>query len=142
MRAHYKIHIWHAYCILVESATLIVLSCFVNRLRKMVSFELGKEIEKDVFFILSWTWDKEKLLSPHEESNLRPLNSVLWCSTTKPQSLYGEQGLPIFLIPYHISYHLSYLQNYFWIWKIGWCGRKLLNSHRTIPPLIKIYLEV
>ena len=30
--------------------------------------------------------------SPHEESNLRPLDSVLWCSTTEPQRLYGEQG--------------------------------------------------
>ena len=30
--------------------------------------------------------------SPHEESNLRPLDSVLWRSTTEPQRLYGEQG--------------------------------------------------
>ena len=37
----------------------------------MVSFELGKEIEKDVFFRLVRTWDKEKILSPHEESNFR-----------------------------------------------------------------------
>ena len=29
----------------------------------MVSFELGKEIEKDGFFILSRTWDKEKIMS-------------------------------------------------------------------------------
>ena len=27
----------------------------------------GKEIEKDVFFVLSREWDKEKILSPHEE---------------------------------------------------------------------------
>ena len=26
----------------------------------MVSFELGKEIKKDVFFIFSQVWDKEK----------------------------------------------------------------------------------
>ena len=26
----------------------------------MVSFELGKEIEKDVFFVFSLVWDKEK----------------------------------------------------------------------------------
>ena len=26
---------------------------------------------KDVFFVLSRAWDKEKILSPHEESNLR-----------------------------------------------------------------------
>ena len=31
-------------------------------------------IKKD-FFVLSWVWDKEKkILSPHEESNLRPLD--------------------------------------------------------------------
>ena len=32
---------------------MLLMSCFVNRIRKMVSFELGKEIEKDVFFLLS-----------------------------------------------------------------------------------------
>ena len=42
----------------------------------MVSFELSKEIKKDVF-ILSRAWDKEKILSPHEESNLRSLDSTL-----------------------------------------------------------------
>ena len=33
----------------------------------MVNFELGKEIEKDVFFhlVLSRAWDKENNLSPH-----------------------------------------------------------------------------
>ena len=36
----------------------------------MVSFELGKEIERDVFFVYSWAWDNEKILSPHEESNV------------------------------------------------------------------------
>ena len=30
--------------------------------RKMVSFELGEEIE--IFFVLSRAWDKEKILSP------------------------------------------------------------------------------
>ena len=38
-------------------------------------------------------WDKEKSLSPHEELNLRPLDSVLRCSTTEPQRLHGERGL-------------------------------------------------
>ena len=31
----------------------------------MVRFELGKELRK-MFFVLSRTWDKEKILSPHE----------------------------------------------------------------------------
>ena len=42
----------------------------------MVSFELCKEIEKDVFF-LSQAWDKEKILTPYKESNFRPSDSVL-----------------------------------------------------------------
>ena len=57
----------------------------------MVSFELSKEIEKDVF-VLSWTWDREKILSSHEESNLRPVDSTLWCPTTEPLGFYDEQG--------------------------------------------------
>ena len=32
---------------------------FVNRIIEMVSFELGKKIEKDVFFVLSQAWDKD-----------------------------------------------------------------------------------
>ena len=43
---------------------------FVNSIGKMVSFELSNEIEKDVP-VLSRPWDKEKILSPHEESNLK-----------------------------------------------------------------------
>ena len=31
-------------------------------------------------FVLSCAWDKEKILGPHEESNLRPSDSALWCS--------------------------------------------------------------
>ena len=42
----------------------------------MVSFELGKKIEKDVFFVLSRAWGEEKILSPYEESNPRPLDSA------------------------------------------------------------------
>ena len=59
---------------------------FVNRLRKMVSFELGKEIVKYIFHV----WDKEKIQSPPEESNLRSSDSALRCSTTEPRRLYGE----------------------------------------------------
>ena len=29
---------------------------------------------RKMFFVLSRAWDKEKILSPHEESNLRPLD--------------------------------------------------------------------
>ena len=43
---------------------------------------MSKEVEKDVF-VLSRAWDKEKILSSHEESNLRPSGSALRCSTTE-----------------------------------------------------------
>ena len=46
-----------------------------------------------MFFVLSRVWDKDKILSPNEESNLRPMDSVLRYTTTEPQRLYGEQGL-------------------------------------------------
>ena len=35
------------------------------------------------FFVLSRAWDKDKILSPHEESNLRPSDSALQCFTTE-----------------------------------------------------------
>ena len=59
----------------------------------MVSFELGKEIKKDVFSSCHKRGTKEKILSPHEESSLRPSDSALRCSTTEPQRLHGERGL-------------------------------------------------
>ena len=36
-----------------------------------------KRVEKDVFCVFSRAWDKEKVLSPHEESSLRPSYSAL-----------------------------------------------------------------
>ena len=32
---------------------------------------------RKMFFVWSRVWDKEKILSSHEESNLRPLDSAL-----------------------------------------------------------------
>ena len=45
--------------------------------------------QRKTFFTLSQVWVRGKILSPHEESNLRPLDSTLQCSTTEPQRLYG-----------------------------------------------------
>ena len=59
----------------------------------MISFELGKEIKKDVFSFCHERGTKEKILSPHEESSLRPSNSALRCFTTEPHRLHGEWGL-------------------------------------------------
>ena len=65
---------------------------FVNRMREM----LCKEIEKDGF-VLWWAWDKEKILSPHEELHLRPSDSLLWCSTTEPQRLWWMRSITKFI---------------------------------------------
>ena len=53
------------------------------------------DIEKDVF-VLSRAWDKEKILSPHEESTLRPSDSALRCSTIELQRLHVEDGMVSF----------------------------------------------
>ena len=44
------------------------------------------------FFVLSRTWDKERILSLCEESNLKPSDSALQCSTTEPQRLHGKKS--------------------------------------------------
>ena len=50
-----------------------------------------KGLCKRCFFILSQAWDKEKILSPCKESNLRPL---VWCSNVPPlsQSIIRTEG--------------------------------------------------
>ena len=53
----------------------------------MVS-EVSYEVSFD--FGLVTSVGQGKLLSPHEESNLRPSDSALRCSTTEPQRLHGE----------------------------------------------------
>ena len=83
------------YLVFFSTRQKLKLFTFVKsiEIRKMVSFELGKEIEKDVFSSCHERGTKEKILSPHEESNLRPLDSALRCSTTEPQRPHGERGL-------------------------------------------------
>ena len=46
-----------------------------------------------MFFVLSQARDKEKILSPHEESNLGHLDSAFQLSTTEPWRCHGEQDL-------------------------------------------------
>ena len=68
-------------CIMLGSAMLLV-SCFVNRIRKMVSFELGKETERDVFFLSSNKTKKHlplnKTLLPKETVKRTKLYSHKW----------------------------------------------------------------
>ena len=40
-----------------------------------------------MLFVISIVWNKENILSPHEESNLRPLDSAFRCSMLR---LRGE----------------------------------------------------
>ena len=59
----------------------------------MVGFESEKKWRK-MFFVLSRALDKQKhFLSPLEESNRRPLDSALRCSTTEPHRFYSERRL-------------------------------------------------
>ena len=82
-KTHYKVHIWHTSCILLRSARSI-LSCFVNRIRKMASFELGKEIEKDVFLRL--------LMSVGQRKN--PESLCYWHCNRLPLPSYDNPFIP------------------------------------------------
>ena len=64
----------------------------INRIREMVSFEFGEEIEKDVSRLVT-SVRLRKILSPYNESKLRPSDSALRSSTTELQRLSGERGL-------------------------------------------------
>ena len=44
-----------------------------------------------MFFVLSQMWNKEKILSPYEESNLRHSDTTLQCSTAELQRLNSER---------------------------------------------------
>ena len=43
-----------------------------------------------MFFVLSEAWDKENILILYEESNVRPLDSLLQSSTAEPQRPVSE----------------------------------------------------
>ena len=75
-KAHYKVHVWNAFCILLGSAMSLV-SCFVNRIRKMVSFELDKDTEKGVF---SFQWAMLTLESLWHSSSIGAWNPNVWGS--------------------------------------------------------------
>ena len=66
---HIYIYIYiYIYFLIVNSRHNLIV---VNRVREMVNFGLGKEIEKDVFCLVT-SVEQRIILSPHEESNLRP----------------------------------------------------------------------
>ena len=53
----------------------------------------SKYVIKKAAFCLVTSRDKEKILSPHKELNLRLSDSALRCSITEPQRLHNDQGL-------------------------------------------------
>ena len=60
---------------------MLLMSCFVNSIREMVSFELGKETERDVFF-----------LSSNKTKKHLPLNKTLLPKeTVKRTKLYSHK---------------------------------------------------
>ena len=80
---------WWVHCLMTHKEILInkQVRHIVKRIRKIVvHVELCKEIEKDVFLSCR-AWESPWGIKPD-----RPLDSVLWRSTTEPQRLYGEQG--------------------------------------------------
>ena len=54
--------------------------------------EQSSVLKKDVFHLVT-SVGQRKILSPHEESNLRLSDSTLRCSSTEPQRLNGKRGL-------------------------------------------------
>lgn len=57
----------------------------VSRILPKANIPNGQVLERKMFFVWSQAWDKEKVLSPHQESNHGPSDFVLQCSTTEPQ---------------------------------------------------------
>lgn len=49
--------------------------------------------EKDVFRLITSVGQRKNFDGSNEESDLRPSDSALQYSTTKPQRLYHERGL-------------------------------------------------
>ena len=70
---------------------------------------------RKMFFVLSRAGDKEKILSSHEELNLWPLDSTLWCSTTELESEQRIWKSKVWLLWYNHGYLMV-------IWCMLWCS--------------------
>ena len=75
--------------VLMFHSSLSLIKIDIYKVREMVSFELGKKIEKDVFFVLSRAWGEEKNLSPYQELNPRPLDSAREVQKIPPEQVLG-----------------------------------------------------
>ena len=58
---------------------------WIHRIKKMVNFKLSNKVMKEwsMFFILSQVWNTRKILSPHGEFYLRPVDSTTQHSTSE-----------------------------------------------------------
>ena len=61
---------------------LVFVKLSIDRKVEMVSFELGEKLRK-MFFCLVTSVGQRKILSPHEESNLRPSDLEHRSATTR-----------------------------------------------------------
>ena len=68
---------------------LAMTEIFLSILGTMASMERNPysqvTYQRKIFFVLSQVWDKEKILSPYEVSNLRP--PMLYCQATETRGL-------------------------------------------------------
>ena len=83
----------------------------------MVNFELSEKMKKG-FLNLDKSMGQRKKFYVHEESNLTPSDSTLWCSTTEPQRLYSEQGhYKVFI--FLIERSLMFMQTWWWLKQVS-----------------------
>ena len=102
----FNLHV-HVLLLKVTFWIKFLIGKFVNRIWKTVRFELGKEIEKDVFPLVTSLGQRKF----HEESNLRPSDSALRCSSfifygKVYSSIVKLSELPLqsyYTIPYHVA---------------------------------------
>ena len=78
----YMYRLVYSYILLVRRDGKFFFFFFLSLLKKQ-----GKMI-----LVFSRVWDKERILSPHKELNLRPSDSLLRSFTNKLKRFYGEQG--------------------------------------------------
>lgn len=64
----------------------------IKRFVSTLTVQTARNVEKDVFRLVT-TVRQRKNSVPPEESNLRPSDFALLCSTSGPQRFYGGQGL-------------------------------------------------
>lgn len=79
---------------------------WIHRIKKMVNFKLSNKVMKEwsMFFILSQVWNTRKILSPHGEFYLRPVDSTTQHSTSEIVSFRKSNAWLIYEMP-PLSYY-------------------------------------